>query len=217
MLRHRADGGERRRRRSIAPPRSSARGTSLLLVAPVLAARSGCGVRSKRSSAATAGAPSSRLGLRNAADRPGRSVLAIGVIASATFILISVDAFHSDGAVGDRSPLRRRRLSAARRSCCCRSPPIRTAAKGATRSGSATPPSIDVSIEPFRVLPGDDASCLNLYEPRNPRILGARRAFIDAGRFALRGHRWRRPTPSARIRGCCCNRAITAGDETRCP
>ena len=35
-----------------------------------------------------------RLGLRNAADRPGRSVLAIAVIASATFILISVDAFR---------------------------------------------------------------------------------------------------------------------------
>jgi len=38
----------------------------------------------------------SRLGLRNAAERPGRSVLAIGVIASATFILISVDAFHKE-------------------------------------------------------------------------------------------------------------------------
>jgi hypothetical protein len=38
----------------------------------------------------------SRLGVRNAADRPGRSVLAIGVIASATFILISVGAFRRD-------------------------------------------------------------------------------------------------------------------------
>src|SRR5207244_11025672 len=36
----------------------------------------------------------SRLGLRNAAVRPGRSVLAIAVIAAATFILISVDAFR---------------------------------------------------------------------------------------------------------------------------
>ena len=38
-----------------------------------------------------------RLGLRNAADRPGRSVLAIAVIAAATFILISVDAFRRVG------------------------------------------------------------------------------------------------------------------------
>src|SRR4029077_10193205 len=35
-----------------------------------------------------------RLGLRNAADRPGRSVLVVAVIASATFMVISVDAFR---------------------------------------------------------------------------------------------------------------------------
>ena len=38
--------------------------------------------------------PVSALGMRNAAYRPGRSVLSIAVIASATFILISVDAFR---------------------------------------------------------------------------------------------------------------------------
>ena len=42
-----------------------------------------------------------------------------------------------------------------------------------------------MTIEPFRVLPGDDTSCLNLYEPTNPRILGVSRRFIDAGRFAF--------------------------------
>jgi putative ABC transport system permease protein len=40
-------------------------------------------------------------------------------------------------------------------------------------------------LEPFRVLPGDDASCLNLYAPTRPRILGARRSFIEEGRFAF--------------------------------
>ena len=35
-----------------------------------------------------------------------------------------------------------------------------------------------VTVTPFRVLPGDDTSCLNLYEPRQPRILGVRREFI---------------------------------------
>ncbi len=44
-----------------------------------------------------------RLGIRHAADRPGRSVLAIAVIAAATFILISVDAFRREGPpAGDR-------------------------------------------------------------------------------------------------------------------
>jgi hypothetical protein len=70
-------------------------GTSLLVASLCLAA-----VRLRRPSNALIGghgwAAVCRLGLRNAADRPGRSVLAIGVIASATFILISVDAFHKD-------------------------------------------------------------------------------------------------------------------------
>jgi hypothetical protein len=46
-------------------------------------------------------------------------------------------------------------------------------------------PGGDVAIEPFRVLPGDDTSCLNLYEPTSPRILGVSRRFIDAGRFSF--------------------------------
>ena len=42
-----------------------------------------------------------------------------------------------------------------------------------------------MTLEPFRLLPGDDASCLNLYEPQNPRILAPRDSFIAAGRFAF--------------------------------
>ena len=35
-----------------------------------------------------------RLGFRNATNRPGRSVLCIALIASAAFIIVSVDAFR---------------------------------------------------------------------------------------------------------------------------
>jgi putative ABC transport system permease protein len=42
-----------------------------------------------------------------------------------------------------------------------------------------------VTLEPFRLLPGDDASCLNLYEPRNPRIVAPRDSFLMEGRFAF--------------------------------
>jgi hypothetical protein len=42
-----------------------------------------------------------------------------------------------------------------------------------------------VRFEPFRVLPGDDASCLNLYAPTRPRILGARASFLREGRFVF--------------------------------
>src|SRR5712664_2546403 len=41
------------------------------------------------------------------------------------------------------------------------------------------------SIARFRLRPGDDVSCLNLYQPRNPRILAPTPDFIRAGRFAF--------------------------------
>ena len=129
--------------------------------------------------------PVSALGMRNAAYRPGRSVLSIAVIASATFILISVDAFRRDEgavAVDRRSGVGGYTLL------------VETALPIAhdpnTREGRDALNLRDldgVTFEPFRLLPGDDASCLNLYEPRNPRILAPRDSFLDEGRFAFQG------------------------------
>ena len=45
----------------------------------------------------------------------------------------------------------------------------------------------DTQIFPFRLLPGEDASCLNLYRPQKPRILGASKDFIDRGGFQFQG------------------------------
>ena len=42
-----------------------------------------------------------------------------------------------------------------------------------------------VDFVPFRVRPGDDASCLNLYQPRNPRIMAPPPAFLHNARFAF--------------------------------
>jgi ABC-type lipoprotein release transport system permease subunit len=123
-----------------------------------------------------------RIGWRNAADRPGRSVLAIGVIASATFILIAVDAFRREGPLPtDRQsgvggyPLLVDLLL----------PIVNDPNSPDGREAIGLQADDQITIEPFRVLPGDDASCLNLYEPRHPRILGASRRFIEAGRFAF--------------------------------
>src|SRR5438034_1418606 len=38
---------------------------------------------------------------------------------------------------------------------------------------------------PFRLRPGDDASCSNLYAPREPRVLGAGKEFLRSGRFSF--------------------------------
>jgi hypothetical protein len=40
-------------------------------------------------------------------------------------------------------------------------------------------------VYPFRLLPGDDASCLNLYRPEKPRILGAPPELLERGGFVF--------------------------------
>ena len=40
-----------------------------------------------------------------------------------------------------------------------------------------------VALTRFRVRPGEDASCLNLYQPKDPRILAPTAAFVAEGRF----------------------------------
>jgi ABC-type lipoprotein release transport system permease subunit len=127
--------------------------------------------------------PVARLGLRNASYRPGRSVLSMAVIASATFILISVDAFRRDdaSAAGDRQS------GVGGYSVMAESllPILYDLSTEEGRRQLNVGGLDDASIEPLRLLPGDDASCLNLYQPTNPRILGVRDPFIAAGRFAF--------------------------------
>jgi len=125
----------------------------------------------------------SKIGLRNTHYRPGRSVLSIAVIASATFVLISVDAFRRDGRtdVSDlRSGLGGYTLSVETLLPVIHDPN--------TREGRDALNLFDLeasTIEPFRLRPGDDASCLNLYAPINPRILAPRDSFLAEGRFAF--------------------------------
>jgi putative ABC transport system permease protein len=43
----------------------------------------------------------------------------------------------------------------------------------------------DVQLVNIRVRPGDDTSCLNLYQPRNPKIVAPPEAFIRENRFTF--------------------------------
>jgi len=124
------------------------------------------------------------LGLRNTTERPGRSVLAIAVIASATFIIVSVDAFRR----GDVNPSDRHSGTGGYPLLVdLLLPVVHDPNSREGRDALGLPAGGDIAIEPFRVLPGEDASCLNLYQPASPRILGASRRFLDAGRFAFQG------------------------------
>jgi ABC-type antimicrobial peptide transport system permease subunit len=129
--------------------------------------------------------PVARMGFRNATTRPGRSVLCIALVASAAFIIVSVDAFRRDGraATLDRNsgaggyPLMAESLL----------PIIHdpNGQQGREELNLNEDKLAGVKITRFRLRPGDDASCLNLYQPRNPRILGAPDGFIGESRFAF--------------------------------
>ncbi|MGH9673247.1 MAG: FtsX-like permease family protein, partial [Bryobacteraceae bacterium] len=117
---------------------------------------------------------------RNGAHRPGRSVLCCALIASATFLIVSVEAFRRHG-VAD---VRERKSGSGGYALVAESqmPLI-----GSTAVGEVSP---GVSYVPLRLRPGDDASCLNLYQPRNPRILAASPEFARQGRFAFSSGDW---------------------------
>ncbi|MDQ6707486.1 MAG: ABC transporter permease, partial [Acidobacteriota bacterium] len=117
------------------------------------------------------------LGLRSATYRPGRSILCIALIAVATFLIVSLDAFRRDsGSAGTGGfPLMAESVL----------PLIHDPNTAAGRDALNLPPLEGVEFVPFRLRPGDDASCLNLYQPRNPRIVAPPAAFLRTSRFAF--------------------------------
>ena len=124
-----------------------------------------------------------RMGFRNATERPGRTVLCIALVASAAFIIVSVDAFRRDADSVEMSrdsgtggyPLMGESLL----------PVVRdlNGDEGREELNLVDDAMKNVLITRFRLRPGDDTSCLNLYQPKNPRILGAPAEFIKDGRF----------------------------------
>jgi putative ABC transport system permease protein len=132
----------------------------------------------------------SRLGFRNATYRPGRSVLCIALIASAAFIVVSVDTFrHRESAatVRDRKsgnggfPLLAESLVP-----LVHDPNTREGRENLNLAGDEQTSKLgSVNFTRFRVRPGDDASCLNLYQPRNPKIIAASSDFMQGNRFGF--------------------------------
>lgn len=126
-----------------------------------------------------------RLGFRSAAYRPGRSVLSAALIASAVFIIVSVDAFRKGGGeiAGERSSgTGGYALIASSELPLLHNP---NEAGGREALIVSAPEFERVSFTRFRVRPGDDASCLNLYKPTAPRIVAPEGRFLDEGRFTF--------------------------------
>jgi ABC-type antimicrobial peptide transport system permease subunit len=126
------------------------------------------------------------LGVRNGARHPGRSVLTAGLVASATFLIMAVTAFHHapGGGTPERASGDGGFLLAAESDV-----PLHhdlNTLKGREALGVTSGAAAKlggVGVTPFRLRPGDDTSCLNLYAPEKPRILGATDAMIGRGGF----------------------------------
>ena len=128
--------------------------------------------------------PLSLLAARNAAHRPSRTVLSMSVIACATFILVTVDAFRRGSDVDASAPTSG--TGGYELLVNTLVPVVHDPNSDAGRDAlNLVALDRSTSIEPFRLRPGDDASCLNLYQPQNPRIAAPRDAFLAEGRFAF--------------------------------
>ncbi|HWS88305.1 MAG TPA: ABC transporter permease [Pyrinomonadaceae bacterium] len=136
--------------------------------------------------------PVARLGVRSATYRPGRSVLCITLIAAAAFIIVAVDAFRRD----DSPEAARERKSGGGGYELLAESLLPVAHDPNTPEGRDALNLVstgdvnalkDVTLARFRLRPGDDASCLNLYRPSRPRILAPTEAFAREGRFSFGG------------------------------
>lgn len=131
--------------------------------------------------------PVLRLGFRSAAFRPGRSVLSAALIASAAFIIVSVDAFRKGGGEvgGDRSSgTGGYALLATSELPLLHNP---NDAAGREALIVQAPEFERVKFARFRLRPGEDASCLNLYRPTSPTIIAPESSFLREGRFTFAG------------------------------
>ena len=129
-----------------------------------------------------------RLGVRNARRHPGRSLVTAGLVACATFVITALQAFRVDvsrdagagvSGTGGFTLIAESDL-----------PLLHDLSMPAGRAAlnfSDAPQQVlaGVTFIPFRLRAGDEASCLNLYQPTQPRLLGATDRMIDRGGFAF--------------------------------
>lgn len=111
------------------------------------------------------------LGARNTAANPGRSVLCVALVAAASFVLVLVAANRRGGGAAPRDWSGFTLLAEAA------TPVYQDLARPEGRRALGFPAAADrllagSEIVGLPAVPGDDASCLNLFRPQRPRLLG---------------------------------------------
>jgi len=131
-----------------------------------------------------------RLGVRNSARHPVRSLLTVGLLASASFLVVAVQSFHRNAGADFYE---KNAGSGGFRLLAQSDVPIfqdfnTPAGLRDLFAPRDVPKVLDQTVfYAFRVRAGDDASCLNLYQPLRPRILGVPSSLIERGGFRFKG------------------------------
>lgn len=138
------------------------------------------------------------LSLRNASRSRQRTVMTVGMIATATFLIVTVAAFRRDPT--GELPVKKSGNGGFSLVAESSSPilyDINT--PDGRKKLQLTPPAdspaakvlASMNVVPFRVKPGEDASCLNLYQTRVPTILGVPKSLIEDDRFVFASGSWK--------------------------
>ncbi|MFP6764459.1 MAG: ABC transporter permease, partial [Planctomycetaceae bacterium] len=131
-----------------------------------------------------------KLGLRNAARHRSRSILSAGLIAFATFVIVAVASGRRDPSV--ETPDRNSGNGGFQLVAETSSPLLfdLNTEKGREQlnfqADQGTPEAqllSELTVLPFRRKPGENASCLNLYQTTLPTVLGVPDALIHQGGF----------------------------------
>ncbi len=131
-----------------------------------------------------------RMALRSAGWNPRRSLLSVTLVASACFVIATVasstrDPSNDEGVIEEGA--------GGYRLLARSDVPLHhdmNSADGRFDLGfddDAEELLSAVPVVAMRTVPGDDASCLNLYQPQRPRLLGVPASMIDAGGFHFAG------------------------------
>lgn len=129
-----------------------------------------------------------RLGVRNASRHPVRSMLTAGLLASAVFLVVAVESFHrtpgedflkKDGGSGGFALLGETDVALFQDL----NRPESWDDLGVNLSAEQKSLMADTEILSLRLRAGDDASCLNLFQPGKPRLLGVPQTLIQRGGF----------------------------------
>ena len=115
-----------------------------------------------------------RFALKNAARQPGRSTTCIKTISLACCIVVAVGVNRHDAPPETEYAFVAESALPLHHSL---STPDGRFELGFSQKASELLSKSE--IFPFRVLPGEDVSCLNLYQPQEPQILGAPDAMLD--------------------------------------